>query len=69
MEKASWSAHQEGYPRSARAAERPCQPAAFRYFLYRQMVTFLIDSRGLSFQQVVDRSNQASDVVRSRIAD
>jgi len=50
--------------------------SAFRYFVYRQMVTYLIDRRGLSFPQVVDRAHDASGVeaelgaaLRSRNAD
>jgi len=42
--------------------------SAFRYFLYRQMVTYLIDRRGLSFQQVVDRAHEASAVEAELVA-
>jgi hypothetical protein len=64
----------EGLPLLAAGEKLPS--SAFRYFLYRQMVTYLIDDRGLSFQQVVDRAHEASGVeaelvaaLRSRNAD
>jgi hypothetical protein len=43
--------------------------SAFRYYLYRQMVTHLIERRGLSFQQVVDRAHVADEVEAGVVAE
>ena len=45
------------------AGERHPSPS-FRYFLYRQMVQYLIDDQHLSFAQVVARAGDASGVER-----
>jgi hypothetical protein len=44
-------------------AEGPSDPSiAFRYFTYRQMVRYLIEERGLSFEEVLARSEDKAAV-------
>ena len=50
------------------AAGQSHPSSAFRYFLYRQMVTYLIDQRGLSFREVVDRAGAAKEVEAELVA-
>ncbi len=40
---------------------------SFQYFIYRQMVSYLIEDRHFSFQQIVDRADQAAAVEEETI--
>lgn len=44
------------------AAGQQDPSGSFRYFVFRQMVSYLIEDRQLSFQQVVDRADNAASV-------
>lgn len=40
---------------------------SFQYFLYRQMVRYLIEDRHFSFQQIVDRADEAAAVEKETV--
>jgi hypothetical protein len=59
-------AHESSFPEDKGlhllAAGKQHPSGAFQYFVYRQMVSYLIEDRHFSFQQIVERADEAASV-------
>lgn len=49
------------------ATGQPHPSGSFRYFVFRQMVIYLIEERHFSFQQVVERADQAASIEKETV--
>lgn len=64
-------AHESSFPEAQGlrliTAGKPDPSGSFQYFIYRQMIRYLIEDRHFSFQQIVDRADEAAAVKEETI--
>jgi hypothetical protein len=64
-------AHESSFPEAKGlhllATDQQDPSGSFQYFIYRQMIRYLIEDRHFSFQQIVDRADEATAVEEKTI--